>query len=120
MPINSNIINLNSYIRLELIRESFEKECLFITSMDEIKNIDIYKNTNIIFNNTSLKTNFYEHLNLHDLDYTVINCMTSIELFNDMLNDSRGVVIFDNVCRCKNNDILEQIVKYKGNKLLVC
>ena len=116
----SNIINLNSYIRLELIRESFEKECLFVTSIDEVANIDVYKNTNIIFENSSLKNNFYEVLNLRDLEYTVVNCMSSIDIFNDLLSEARGIVIFDNVCSCRNNEILEKVVKFNKKKLLVC
>ena len=116
----SNIINLNSYIRLERIRESFEKECQFVTSFDEVTNIDVYKATNIIFDNSSLKSNFYEELNLKDVEYTVVNCLASYEIFNNILNESRGIVVFDNVCSCKNNDILESVMKYDKKKILVC
>ena len=116
----SNIINLNSYIRINFIRESFEKNCMFVGSFEDITNIDVYKDINIIFENTTLKTNFYESLNLKSVNYTVINCLSSVEIFESLLHESKGLVIFDNVCSCRNNEILEKVVSYKGNKLLVC
>ena len=94
----SNIINLGSYIRINFIRESFEESCLFISSQDEINSIDIYKNTNIIFDNSSLKSNFYESLNLKAIEYTVVNCLSSIDIFNKNLFEARGIVVFNNVC----------------------
>lgn len=119
MKIN-NLIDLNSYIRINSIRESFEAGCIFVSSLAEMRKIDVYNSKNIIFETTQLRSQFYESLLLRDIDHTVINCLSSNEMFDSMLNEARGIVVFDNVCKCTNNYILEQIENYKGRKLLVC
>ena len=115
-----NIIDLNSYIRIDMIRQDFQNECLYVSSMDELKNIDVHKCKNIIFETSQLKNLFFERLQLKDVNHTVINCLSSNEIFDSLLGQSSGLVIFDNVCGCKNNYILETVMKYNNNKLLVC
>ena len=81
---------------------------------------DIRKYTNVIFETSQLKNEFFDYLSLQATDFTVINCLSSIEIFEDALYNARGLVVFDNVCCCKNNDILEKVVGYKKSKMLVC
>ena len=119
MKIN-NLIDLNSYIRINSIRESFEAGCIFVSSLEEMRKIDIYNSKNIIFETSQLKNRFYESLILRDIDHTVINCLSSNELFDSMISQAKGIIVFDNVCSCKNNYILEQIEECKERKLLVC
>ena len=114
----TNIIDLNSYIRISSIKESFEDNCLYVNNEDQLKDVCKYKN--IIFKNSKLKNQFYEYLNLHAIDYTVINCLSSLEIFENSLYDARGLVIFDNICCCRNNDMLERVMNYKKSKMLVC
>ncbi len=116
--IKSNIINLNSYIRMSSIKESFEDSCLYVTREEELPKV--LEHTNVIFENSQLKNEFFESLQLKDLKYTIINCLSSTELFESMLYESDGLVIFDNVCCCRNNEILEQVIGYKKKKMLVC
>ena len=116
--IKTNIINLNSYIRMTSIKESFEKSCLYVTSNDELSNV--LNHTNVIFENSQLKNEFFDQLRMKDIKYTIINCLSSTELFESMLYDASGIVIFDNICCCRNNDILEQVIEYKKKKMLVC
>jgi len=114
----SNIIDLNSYIRVSSIKESFEDNCLFVTEPKQLPEVKEYKN--VIFETSQLKTRFFEYLELQAIEYTVINCLSSLEIFEGLLYDARGLVIFDNICCCRNNDILERVVNYKKNKMLVC
>ena len=114
----SNIINLNSYIRISSIKEKFEENCLYVTGDEQLK--DIQKYTNVIFETSQLKNEFYDYLNLRAIDYTVINCLSSNEIFEKTLYDARGLVIFDNVCCCRNNEILERVIDYKNRKMLIC
>lgn len=114
----SNIINLNSYIRISSIKEQFEENCLYVTDDDQLK--DVYEYTNVIFENSQLKNEFFEYLNLHAIDHTVVNCLSSNEIFEKSLYEARGLVIFDNVCCCRNNEILEKVIGYKNKKMLVC
>lgn len=117
---NLNVIDLNSYIRISTIKEQFEKECLYITSQDSAERINIENTTNIIFENSQLKSIFFDKLNLMDIQHTVINCLSSVEIFEDTLYNATGVVIFDNVCSCRNNEILKSVINYNQKKLLVC
>ncbi len=114
----TNIINLNSYIRISSIKESFEDNCLYVTSDEQFSDVNKYKN--IIFETSQLKNHFFEYLELKDCEHTVINCLSSQEIFDNNLFNARGLVIFDNVCCCRNNEILEEVINYKKNKMLVC
>ena len=114
----NNIINLNSYIRVSSIKESFEDKCLFVTESKQLP--DVMEYTNVIFETSQLKTRFFEYIGLRAIDHTIINCLSSLEIFEKMLYDAKGLVIFDNVCCCRNNDILERVMNYKKNKMLVC
>ena len=114
----SNIINLNSYIRMSSIQQEFEESCLYVTSDDQLREVPKYKN--VIFETSQLKNRFFDHLNLQAIDYTVINCLSSTEIFEDSLYNANGLVVFDNVCCCRNNEILEKVIGYKNKKMLVC
>ena len=81
----NNIIDLNSYIRISSIRENFEENCLYIKDFDEIKNLDLHNCNNIIFENSHLKTAFFDKLNLADIDYTV-----NIYLGDDLVYSQSG------------------------------
>lgn len=100
------------------IKESFEDSCLFVNGDQDFQ--DIYGHTNVIFENSQLKNNFFEQLILNNINHTIINCLSSIEIFEKALYESNGIVIFDNVCCCRNNEILEKVIDYKKKKMLVC
>lgn len=113
-----NIINLNFYIRMSSIQKQFEDSCLYVTNEDELKNV--FDFTNIIFENSQLKNRFFESLELKDTNHTIINCLSSTEIFENALYNASGLIIFDNICCCRNNEILEMVVNYKKRKMLVC
>lgn len=114
----SNIIDLNSYIRISSIKEQFEDNCIYVSNEDEFDNIKNYQN--IIFETSQLKMRWFEKLEFNGLNHTIINCLSSVEIFDDALYNCSGVAIFDNVCCCRNNEILEKIMNYKKTKMLVC
>ena len=100
------------------IQKEFEDSCLYVTSDDQLREVPKYKN--VIFETSQLKNRFFDHLNLQAIDYTVVNCLSSIELFEEALYGANGLVVFDNVCCCRNNEILEKVINYKNKKMLVC
>ena len=100
------------------IQKQFEDSCLYVTSANDFE--DVFKHTNIIFENSQLKNEFFESLTMRDYNHTVINCLSSLEMFEDSLYNANGVVLFDNVCCCRNNEILEKVVGYKKRKMLLC
>ena len=100
------------------IQQEFEDNCLFVNNEDDLTNI--LGNTNVIFENSQLKNEFFQMLILKDFKHTIINCLSSTDIFEELLFNAEGLVIFDNVCCCRNNEILEQVVKYKKRKMLLC
>lgn len=100
------------------IQQQFEDSCLYVMSEEDINETSKY--TNIIFETSQLKNRFFESLILKDIKHTIINCLSSQEIFEKMLYNADGIVVFDNVCACRNNDILKLIIEYKKKKLLVC
>ena len=115
-----NIIDLNSYIRIESIKSDFQKDCIYVSDESQIDKIDVFKSRNIIFENSHLRFLFYDSLKMKGINHTIINCLSSDEIFDESMFDANGIVVFDNVCACKNNHILETVVSYKKSKLLVC
>ena len=100
------------------IQQQFEDSCLYVMSEEDMKSTDDY--TNIIFETSQLKNRFFESLIFRDIKYTIINCLSSQEIFEKSLYNIDGIAIFDNVCACRNNEILKQVIEYKKKKLLVC
>ena len=88
--------------------------------MNEDDLSSVFKYSNIIFENSNLKNRFFESLKLKDINHTIINCLSSTQLFENSLYNAVGLVIFDNVCCCKNNEILEKVISCKMKKMLIC
>lgn len=100
------------------IKDSFEDSCLYVGDEDDLKKVKGY--VNVIFENSNLKNLYFESLKLSDTRHTIINCLSSTEIFEESLFHAEGLVIFDNVCCCRNNEILEKVLDYKNKKMLVC
>ena len=96
-----NIINLNSYIRVSSIKESFEDKCLFVTEPKQLPNVTEY--TNVIFETSQLKTRFFEYLELQAIDHTVINSIAFNNKANGFDDNSNPGTITIKNCTAYNN-----------------
>jgi hypothetical protein len=111
---------LSDFVKDEFIKKQLFEEGLYINSFDEVNtvvnNINNGEYKNIIFENTYLKERFLSRLKMLRPDYNLINCNSSTNRFFE--NDFNGLIVFDNIKKCKDKEILEEIKKYKA--VLIC
>ena len=111
---------LSDFVKDEFIKKQLFEEGLYINNFDEVNavvnNINNGEYKNIIFENTYLKERFLSRLKMLRPDYNLINCNSSINRFFE--NDFNGLIVFDNIKKCKDKKILEEIKKYKA--VLIC
>lgn len=94
---------------------------IYIDSIEEAESYAkrIIYGGNYVFNfdKTSYKNRFLTSVKELTQDVCIINCDSNIERFMDDLNESYGIVIFDNVKQCKDLDQFNYVIK---NKIIIC
>ena len=114
-------MNLYAYIKQDFIRNTFNESCIIISNINESEKIAIEVSMgasyNIIFETSSLKNRFFSVLREQRGDICIINCDSMNDRFVEDLNNSYGLVVFDNVNKCKN---LSQFNYIKTNKVIIC
>lgn len=117
----SNLINLSSYIKLDCVKNKFTESCEIVTNIEEAESIarkiSLGKTCNIIFETSSLKNRFFSTLKTQRQDICIINCDSGDERFINDINEAQGLIIFDNVNKCKD---LNRFNYIKKNKILIC
>ena len=114
------LLDLNSFVKVDFIRQELSKSCVVVSSIEEADAyaLDLSQGRirNVIFEKSNLKnycsSKIREHVNVN-----IVTCNSSLERFCESLDDSM-LTIFDNVNLCRNVDILNLIVNKKG--ILVC
>ena len=115
--------DLSSFVKDEFIKKALFEEGLFIDSIEEteslVSEVGCGKYVNIFFKSSSLKDIFIDRLSIIRPDVTIINCNCSVDKFyeND-IESIKGLIIFNNIKKCKHSEIIESIKKYKG--VLIC
>lgn len=119
---NSNMLTLTQYIKSKTIRERFCENCIFVESMEDaeayafhVSNGNYY---NIIFESSILKDRFFSIIKTNRPDTSIINCNSNYERVSESLWESNGLVIYNNVHICKDEEILNIINDKKG--IYVC
>lgn len=111
---------LSTFVKDEFIKKKLFEEGLYINNFDDIKKLVIDANNkiyfNVIFENTYLKENFLTLLKNTCPDFNIINCNSSLERFVN--NDFGEFIVFDNIKKCKDTRIIDEIKKY--NAILIC
>ena len=111
---------LSTFVKDEFLKKKLFEEGIYVEDFnhaDELANAVNYgKLFNIVFQNSNLKERFLDTLSTQRPEMTVINCNSSIDRFFE--NDFTGLLIFDNIKKCKDTEILEEIKKYKA--VLIC
>lgn len=113
--------DLSTFVKDEFVKNHLFDEGVYISTIDDadkiISEISYGKYVNIVFEHSGLKDYFINALHTARPDINVINCNCSIDKFYE--NDfSCGLLIFNNVKRCKHPEIIEELKKYKG--ILIC
>lgn len=115
--------DLSVFIKDEFIKNTLFKESVFVDSEEKInqvfESIANGNNTNIIFKNTGLKDYFINNLSIYRPDSVIINCNCTVDCFESLnLDNISGLIVFNNVKKCKYPEIIESIKQYKG--ILIC
>lgn len=107
--------DLSNFIRNEFAKKQLFENYIFIDSNEGIDNVinslnlGIY--SNIIFKNSVLKNHFIDQISIARPGANIINCNCSVESYFD--NQFDNLIIFNNVGRCKHQEIIEDINNYK-------
>ena len=111
---------LSEYIKDEFLKNKFFKESIYVrdnATADSLAFEASYNNIfNLVFDNFSLKEHFLDSLAIYNKNLNIINCNSTIDRFFE--NDFSGLIVFDNIKKCKDSKILEEIKKYKA--ILIC
>lgn len=120
-------IDLHRYIQNDDIRRQFEESYIYIDVDTDMKkyatdiryNGTLAKTPRLIFSKSVLKNKFFDLLGFYnDNDITILNCDSNIDLFRIAFRARGSVLIYNNVRRCDDKEILEYINNYKG--ILAC
>ena len=111
---------LSTFVKDEFIKKKLFEEGLYIDNFDDITTLVAEANSgncfNIVFENTYLKERFISQLKTVQPNLNIINCNSSLNRFFD--NDFTGLLVFDNIKKCKDTRIIEEVKKY--NAILIC
>ena len=112
--------DLSTFVRDEFLKNRLFDEGVYISTIDEadkiISEVSYGRYVNIVFEHSGLKDYFINNLHTHRPDINVINCNCTVNKFYE--NNFDGLLIFNNVKKCKHAEIVEEIKKHKG--IMIC
>lgn len=114
-----DLIDLNSYIKCDFIKESFNKSYNIIDSIEEAeKYAKLIRNgqrINLLFESSFLKEHFFTILKSYDINMKIINCNSNYNRFlEDYEHDNNTLYIYNNINNCKDLNILNLIKENIG------
>lgn len=111
---------LTEFVKNEFAKKQLFEEYKFIDSIEGVNeiigslNCGLYEN--IKFKNSGLKDYFIDKMRVYRPELNVINCNCSLDSYFE--NNFSGLIIFNNISRCKYAEILEDINNY--NAIRIC
>lgn len=113
---------------LDFVKNEFNKKALFeegllVDTIAEteklVSEVSYGKYVNIVFKNSSMKDIFIDKLLTARPDANIINCNCSLDKFSELnINNLSGLLVFNNIKKCKHSEIIETIKNYKG--IMIC
>lgn len=117
-----NLVSLTKYLKVESIKELIGDNYVYIDSLDSAEQIahSIAQNelTNIVFESSVIKNRFFSELKRMRPDVTIICCTSTLQRFKRNVEESSDLIIYNNINKCENSDILNIIKENKG--VFVC
>ena len=111
--------NLSEFVRNGFVAKKTTETYEYIDTIEGVDSIiEVLNCGNILslkFKNTNLKNYFLDKISTIHPYCNVINCNCSIDKYYE--NNFSGYIIFNNIGRCRQIEILEDINKYKSIKL---
>ena len=112
------MVDLKTYIKLGHFKDNmglYEN----VKSLDEAEScayrVLIGERFNIVFDYSYLKNHFFEVLQ-SNLDVTIINCDSKQDRFNEEVELTEGLVVFDHINKCSNPEVINKT----KDKILIC
>ena len=108
----------------DFVKNEFAKKQIFgnyividtIEGVDEVvSSLNCGNYMNLKFKNSNLKNYFFDKITTSRPEANIINCNCSINRYYENLFD--GLIIFNNIDKCKYIEILEDIKIYKSIKI---
>jgi hypothetical protein len=110
---------LSDFVKNEFAKKQLLEDYKFIDSIEGVDNIISSLNCGIYdnfkFKTSNLKDYFIDKLTTSRPEANIINCNCSIDSYFE--NNFYGLIIFNNVGRCKHKEIIEDIKTYKAIKI---
>ena len=107
---------LSDFVKNEFAKKQIFENYIFIESIEGVDNVintlncGIY--ANLKFKTTNLKNYFIDRITTIRPESNFINCNCSVERYFE--NQFNGFIIFNNIGKCKHQEILEDIENYKA------
>jgi hypothetical protein len=119
------LVSLSKYLKTSSIKNMVGENYIYIDSLEDAEKIayniawqDIMECKNIVFETSTLKNRFFAILEKLRPDTSIINCTSTLKRFKDKVNEASNLVIYNNINKCDNSDILDIIKENKG--IFVC
>jgi hypothetical protein len=119
------LVSLSKYLKTSSIKNLVGENYIYIDSLEDAEKIayniawqDIMECKNIVFETSTLKNRFFAILEKLRPDTSIINCTSTLKRFKDKVNEASNLVIYNNINKCDNSDILDIIKENKG--IFVC
>ena len=119
------LVSLSKYLKTSSIKNMVGENYIYIDSLEDAEKIayniawqDIMECKNIVFETSTLKNRFFAILEKLRPDVSIINCTSTLKRFKDNVSEASNLVIYNNINKCDNSDILDIIKENKG--IFVC
>lgn len=119
------LVSLSKYLKTSSIKNMVGENYIYIDSLEDAEKIaytiachTIIECKNIVFETSALKNRFFAVLEKLRPDTSIINCTSTLKRFKDKVNEASNLVIYNNINKCDNSDILDIIKENKG--IFVC
>lgn len=112
--------DLSDFVKNEFVKRQLFEQYNYIDTIEGVDEIvstlNFISNMNIKFKSTSLKDYFIDKITTVRPESNIINCNCSVERYYENNFDS-SLIIFNNIGKCRYQEILEDIEKYKSVKI---
>ena len=115
---SDNFTNLTRYIKNSYIKDMFTSSYICVDSMEDAekwgRNFSLGEYNNLIFKTSYMKEVFFTTITSNRKDITIINCNSNTSKLNELLWNAKGLIIYNNIDRCEDPDVIDIIRNKKG------
>lgn len=110
---------LSDFVKNEFIKQQLFENCIYVDTIEGVNEVINSLNRgiylNIKFKTTNLKEYFIDQITTSRPESNIINCNCSVNSYFE--NTFNNLIIFNNLGKCKHQEILKDVEKYKAIKI---